>query len=143
MVQKCHFWKFQRLNFEILVNSGLESCSNLLKSKFRTSKIAKNQCTSETEKLVSAEYRIFGHFHRIFGRTFGRIPASNFSKLSPELVLIFDHFIQGSIQSKMYSFQLHTNYQSTKNYLQNGFSFVIICFANESQKSKHVKMAKN
>ena len=29
-------------NFEFLVILGLESCSNLLKSKFRTSKIAKN-----------------------------------------------------------------------------------------------------
>ena len=32
----------ETLNFEFLVNLGLESCSNLLKSKFRTSKIAKN-----------------------------------------------------------------------------------------------------
>ena len=32
----------ETLNLEILVNLGLESCSNLLKSKFRTSKIAKN-----------------------------------------------------------------------------------------------------
>ena len=32
----------ETLNFEFLVNLGLESCSNLLKSNFRTSKIAKN-----------------------------------------------------------------------------------------------------
>ena len=30
------------LNFEFLVNLGLESCSNLQKSKFRTPKIVKN-----------------------------------------------------------------------------------------------------
>ena len=32
----------ETLNFEFLVNLGLESCSNLLKSKLRTSKIATN-----------------------------------------------------------------------------------------------------
>ena len=33
---------FETLNFEFLVNWGLESYSKLLKSKFRTTKIAKN-----------------------------------------------------------------------------------------------------
>ena len=32
----------ETLNFGFLVNLGLESCSNLLKSKFRASEIAKN-----------------------------------------------------------------------------------------------------
>ena len=32
---------FETLNFEFLVNLGLEWCSNLLKSKFRTFKIVK------------------------------------------------------------------------------------------------------
>ena len=32
----------ETLNFELLVNLGLESCSNLLKSKFRTSEVGKN-----------------------------------------------------------------------------------------------------
>ena len=41
-VQKCHFWPFlETLNFEFLANLALESCSNLLKSKFTTSKIVK------------------------------------------------------------------------------------------------------
>ena len=40
-VQKCHFWQFRDSEHWILVNFGLESCSNLLKSKFRTSKMAK------------------------------------------------------------------------------------------------------
>ena len=39
-VQKCHLW--QNLRLRTLVGLGLESCSYLLKSKFRTSKIAKN-----------------------------------------------------------------------------------------------------
>ena len=46
------------------------------------------------EKLVSAEYRIFGHFHRIFGRIFGRIIAQKLT--------IFDHnFGQNCSQFKM------------------------------------------
>ena len=40
-VQKCHLWQFWRAELWILVNLGLESCSNWQKSKFLTSKIAK------------------------------------------------------------------------------------------------------
>ena len=38
-IQKCHFGNFRDSELWILVNLGLESCSNVLKSKFRTSKI--------------------------------------------------------------------------------------------------------
>ena len=39
----------ETLNFEFLVNLGLESYSNLLKSKFRTSKIGKNDIFGQFE----------------------------------------------------------------------------------------------
>ena len=41
-VQKCYFCNFWDSEIWMLVNFGLESCSNLLKSKFRVSKIANN-----------------------------------------------------------------------------------------------------
>ena len=41
-VKKCYFDNLATLNFEFLVNFELESCSNLLKSKFGVSKFAKN-----------------------------------------------------------------------------------------------------
>ena len=42
MVQNVFFDNFRDSELWILVNFGLESCSNLLKIKIQTSKIAKN-----------------------------------------------------------------------------------------------------
>ena len=63
-----------------------------------------NSVRPKQKKLVSAEYRIFGRFHRIFGRIFGRIAAQKLT--------IFDHnfpqnsrvFKMDKIQSKMQTF---------------------------------------
>ena len=59
--------------------------TNRLMFEISCSKNASVICSvrPKREKVVSAEYRIFGHFHRIFGRMFGRITALKLA--------IFDH----------------------------------------------------
>ena len=42
MVQKCYFWQFRDSELWNLVYLALEHCLNILKSKFRTPNIAKN-----------------------------------------------------------------------------------------------------
>ena len=49
------FGNFRDSEFWILVNLGLESCPNLLKSKFRTSKIVKNDIFGPFEFIKSTK----------------------------------------------------------------------------------------